>query len=116
MTAQRRFLADTNLVSFALMHKMGCLKKQMDIDAAVWYEAITRDTKAILSFATVAELRRWINSIKDQAERDRIAKVVVPCIESSYRIQSNDAIAESWAMIAKKAKARGRMSKPSPLG
>jgi len=116
MTAPRGFLADTNLVSLTLKHKIGRLKNQREIDAANWYESLTKGTATILSFATVAELTRWIVSRKDQADRERVAKLVAPCIESSYRIQSNDAIATSWAMIAQEATARGVMSKPNPLG
>jgi len=116
MTAPRLYLSDTNLISLALKHKMGRLKKPEMIEAADWYDSITSDTKTILSFATVAELKRWIASKKDQADKDRVASVVVPCIESSYLIQSNDAITSSWARIAQKAKDLGKMSTPNPLG
>jgi predicted nucleic acid-binding protein len=64
----------------------------------------------------VAEIKRWVVSTENGAARGRIDWAVTQFLEACFQIQSNVDIVDAWAMIASEAKARGRMSKPSPPG
>jgi predicted nucleic acid-binding protein len=116
MTASKEmFLLDTNLIVYWINHELGCLKSKPEADAAKWCRSKIMGRKAILSFATVAELKRWVISTEDAEDTDRIGGAVNGLIERSHMILGNQHIADSWAMIANEAKKRGKMKEPKPL-
>jgi predicted nucleic acid-binding protein len=108
------FLVDTNVISLIARNNLGLLKTQEEIDVAKWYESKAFGTPFILSFATSAELNLWLLSIKEQKTKEKTASAIKYIIESSYLLQSNDEVIESWAIIAHEARTRGKMSTPKP--
>jgi len=109
------FLPDTNLVSYWISHTLGRTNNPMVAEAVEWFQSMLVGSRTILSFATVAELRRWVISTKDPVDRDRIGSMVNELVELSYLIHGSREIADSWAMIANEAKALGKMRETKPL-
>jgi predicted nucleic acid-binding protein len=109
-----RLLVDTNVISLITKYLLGKLKKPADIKAAKWYDEQTSSSTIFLAFATVAELRGWVISRKDQTEQIKISNQVNKIIEHCYLIQSNDEIIDSWALISHEAKIRGKLSIQNP--
>ena len=110
-----RLLVDTNVISLIIKRKLGRLNKPEIKDVASWYESKLSGQTVFLSFATKAELIRWVLLGQNQTDRERRGKAVESFVESCHVIQSDDDMLESWAMISNLAKKRGRFSKPNPL-
>jgi len=109
-----RLLIDTNVISLVRKYKLGRIKEQDKKVAAEWYAHKMENSAFFISFATVAELKHWAISRIDPKDRERIEQIVRKTIESSYLIQCNDEITDSWALIRHEATIRGKFPDKNP--
>jgi len=94
---------DTNVAIMVIDNADGRIKEQGRKNIADWYATKIKDASSVISFATVAELKRWVISRKNPADQERVARAVRDLLSKSYVIHSNEAILESWAMIRQEA-------------
>lgn len=110
----QRVLVDTNVLSLLIRYKLGRLDKNPEALAkAEWYAALLNGKELIRSFATDAELRRWMISRDNPRDRARIEGAIFHTFNISGCIHSTEAVAESWAHLAHNAKGRLPLNDPN---
>lgn len=110
----KRVLVDTNVLSLLIRYKLGRLEKNPEAMAkAEWYASQVQGKDLIRSFATDAELRRWILSREDPKDRERVEKAIQHTFNTSGCIHSTEAVSESWAYLANQAKGRLPLKDPN---
>ncbi|MCL1908458.1 MAG: PIN domain-containing protein [Holophagaceae bacterium] len=109
-----RYLVDTNVVSLIVKQMLGRLKGDAQREMADWFLSQMQDSPTILSFATVAELKRWVVSKEDPADRKKTSLAIGIFFRSSHYIHSNDRILDAWALLAQEARRRGRLAFGGP--
>lgn len=110
----KRVLVDTNVLSLLIRFKLGRLDKNPDALAkAEWYADQLKGKELIRSFATDAELRRWVISREDPQDRARIEGAILHTFNISGCIHSTEAVSESWAHLAHNAKGRLPLNDPN---
>ena len=110
----KRVLVDTNVLSLLIKFKLGRLSKNPDVlQKATWYAERIEGREWIRSFATDAELRRWILNQQDPKARERIATAVQHTFDTSACIHSTESVTESWAHLANAAKGRLPLKDPN---
>jgi len=100
-------LADTNVITMVIDAAHGRIKEPGRRDIADWYAAKIGGAPSVLSFATVAELMRWVISRRDPVDRERAGRAVGDLLGRSYVVHSNAGILEAWATIRHEATVRG---------
>jgi len=112
----KRVLVDTNVLSLLIRYKLGRLEKNPEaIAKAIWYAAQIQGKELIRSFATDAELRRWVLSREDPKDRERVEGAILHTFNTTGCIHSTEAVSESWAHLANQAKGRLPLTTPAPI-
>jgi len=110
----KRVLVDTNVLSLLIRYKLGRLEKNPEaIAKAIWYAAQIQGKELIRSFATDAELRRWVLSREDPKDRERVEGAILHTFNTTGCIHSTEAVSESWAHLANQAKGRLPLNDPN---
>jgi predicted nucleic acid-binding protein len=110
----KRVLVDTNVLSLLVRYKLGRLSTNPEATAcAEWYITQIQGNELIRSFATDAELRRWIYSKDDPKDRERLGKAIQHTFDASGCIHSTEAVSEAWAYLANKAKGKLPLKDPN---
>ncbi|MCL1893943.1 MAG: PIN domain-containing protein [Holophagaceae bacterium] len=102
------FLIDTNVISLIIDAENNLVADPQKLIEAQWYLEKISNSHLILSFATIAELKRWSVSRRNLQNRKRIEKEVNAIINKSYVVYPTEDTLNSWAEIAHEAVLRNQ--------